>query len=289
MQASYRGRSALLVLLLSLAMAAAAWGQAIDPVLERGVAPEKAYQFGDVDAVNMFSGNLSVTIPLGQTYRLSPSLSYRFALSYSGNGWEGDSATYTIDEGDGVLRSYPVDWSYPARDSNAGLGWRLGFGRLDRDVSCSDADVSDTNHFMAYEDPDGATHCSFVTAHPPGVNINELHQQNYSYTRDGSFLRLHDGSGSVADPIYVEFPDGRISYFDVSGRLTKMTDRFGNYMQIVYGMWAGGSKWTVTDSANRIHEVFFKSATKYKELAGLAPFVHEVISKVSLASFKAGD
>ena len=39
------------------------------PNVERGFSPEKLYQFGDLDNVSLFNGNLNLTIPLGRRYR----------------------------------------------------------------------------------------------------------------------------------------------------------------------------------------------------------------------------
>src|SRR5262245_18781789 len=76
--------AALLVLLSSIAVATSA--QTV-PGRERGFKPEETYQFSGFDAVNLFTGNLNQTVPLGQTYPVSSSLSYSFALHYSGNLW----------------------------------------------------------------------------------------------------------------------------------------------------------------------------------------------------------
>src|SRR6266566_3031987 len=60
----------------------------VDPAIERGVAPGKAYQVGDIDTINLFNGNLNLRIPLGQAYSAGGHLNYALALHYSGNAWE---------------------------------------------------------------------------------------------------------------------------------------------------------------------------------------------------------
>jgi len=51
------------------------------PNLERGVAADKVYQFGNIDQINLFNGNLSLTIPIGGDRPVSERLSYGLTLS----------------------------------------------------------------------------------------------------------------------------------------------------------------------------------------------------------------
>ena len=57
------------------------------PNLEKGFHAGKVFASGDIDHVNLFNGNLNVTIPIGQRYRVSSSLDYGLTLIYSGNNW----------------------------------------------------------------------------------------------------------------------------------------------------------------------------------------------------------
>jgi len=43
------------------------------PSQQRGLLADTAYQSGDLDTVNLFNGNLSVALPLGQPYPVGPS------------------------------------------------------------------------------------------------------------------------------------------------------------------------------------------------------------------------
>jgi len=62
-----------LALLLLLASGGVRAALADDyPSQALGTQPEKAYQFGNVDHVNLFNGNLVLTIPIGQLTRSEP-------------------------------------------------------------------------------------------------------------------------------------------------------------------------------------------------------------------------
>jgi|CXWL01.1.fsa_nt_gi RHS repeat-associated protein len=53
----------------------------------RGFNANGVYQQGDVDSVNLFNGNLTVDIPIGQTYSTNDGFSYRLRLVYNSNLW----------------------------------------------------------------------------------------------------------------------------------------------------------------------------------------------------------
>src|SRR5688572_19810298 len=64
-----------------------AYGQQ-NPNVERGFAPSKVFQFGDLDHINMFNGNLVIAIPLGHPYETSGGFTYGITLRYTGNVWD---------------------------------------------------------------------------------------------------------------------------------------------------------------------------------------------------------
>ncbi|NJL30079.1 MAG: hypothetical protein HC897_20390, partial [Thermoanaerobaculia bacterium] len=57
------------------------------PSQARGLGAAVAYQSGDLDHVNLFNGQLSLTLPLGQGYPVGPGLGYGPALTYTSNRW----------------------------------------------------------------------------------------------------------------------------------------------------------------------------------------------------------
>jgi hypothetical protein len=57
------------------------------PNTNSGVAVDQVFQVGNVDNINLFNGSLTVAIPLGITYPVNGSFSYRFTLVGNSNPW----------------------------------------------------------------------------------------------------------------------------------------------------------------------------------------------------------
>ena len=58
------------------------------PNQEKGFEPTKLYHFADIDSINTFNGNLIVTLPLTQTFRVGPLMAYAFTPVYNANVWD---------------------------------------------------------------------------------------------------------------------------------------------------------------------------------------------------------
>ena len=87
------------------------------PGLEKGFSADKLYQFGDLDSVNTFNGNLTFRLPIGPTYPVNGGTSYALTLTYNSKVWDYEEVgTYIL--------------AVPTRRSNAGLGWLLSLGRI---------------------------------------------------------------------------------------------------------------------------------------------------------------
>src|SRR5713226_4540025 len=90
------------------------------PNIARGFDIGKPYQMNGIDNINLFNGNLTVTIPIGQRYHVNGSLSYGLTLVYSGNVWDNIGQDYQVNC-NGVTTTLVRD--YPNRRSNAGMAW----------------------------------------------------------------------------------------------------------------------------------------------------------------------
>src|ERR1700755_1760370 len=77
-------------ILLSLLLAIAAMPLLAQkhPNIELGFNADKLYQFTTLDAVNLFNGNLVVTIPMGQRYPVNDEFSYGLTLVYNSKVWD---------------------------------------------------------------------------------------------------------------------------------------------------------------------------------------------------------
>jgi RHS repeat-associated protein len=257
------------LLSLILFMLASALRADDHPHTARGFAADKAFHVGDIDSVNLFNGNLTLTIPLGGSYPAGGSLSYGLTLVYNSNVWDfqeraDDSTGTTYQQG------------LPQRTHNSGLGWLLTLGRLLAPFTPG----NDTERWV-YLSPDGGEHVFYPMLHvgdadEPG-DAGML--QHVSYTRDGTYMRMRVLAGG--DRV-VEMPGGQVHRFDPLGALIQIRDRFldpftaepKNYLNITYGTLL----WTLTDSQGRAHKIHFQTLTQDNQ-----PIA--VIDRVELAAF----
>jgi hypothetical protein len=221
------------------------------PGFEKGFAPEKVFNFWNIDAVNTFNGNLSLSIPIGPSYPVNAGLSYQIGLSYNSKVWDYEQIA-------GVNRAVP------SRRSNAGMGWLLSLGRM-----IPPNNPTNPGGGWAYESPDGHDHVLFGSLHnddpstvfsPPITSVG--------YTRDGSYIRMLQKNTGTID---LEFPDGTIKTFDsINGNLVVVRDRFSNFVRITYLPNISGTPcpsydafaWQITDSQSvRTNYVCFQPAS----------------------------
>ncbi len=220
------------------------------PSLERGFAPDKLYQFGDVDDINLMNGNLTLRIPLGGSYPVGGSLSYGFTLVYNMKAWDFEETGYQ-----GQLYSKAV----PDRLSNAGMGWELTLGRL---LSPTDPANEAMSGGWVYLGADGSEHSFYQGLQTVGTTgVDPC--TSVCYSRDGSYLRL---SVVTSTRRLLELPDGTRQTFDLftlpdsstEWRLTHIQDRFEDGLtdlDVAYS--ADGNTWTLTDKHGRVQRAIF--------------------------------
>lgn len=213
----------------------------------KGFTPEGVFQFLGLDNVNIFSGNLVLTIPIGPRYPIAEGLSYGLQLVCNGNVWDSEVAEGTCHPkaGGDDVNCTPIS-AIPDRRANAGLGCLISLGRLypPQHVTTSEATAS-----WVYESPDGAEH-PFREAVPGNPNST-------AYTQDGSYLRMQ----VQGQQRWIEFPDGAIHKFEPSGsgisdvwRLVEITNQYpANYLRLAYPN--GDLTWELRDSHGREHRV----------------------------------
>jgi len=115
-----------------------------------GFKEQQVYDFDGVDSVNLFSGDLHVTVPLGPEYPLSSGLTWRLAAHYSSKLWHmfqyDSGAENTIDCPSIPI---PVERAHVNGYSTLGIGWTLELGYVRPGNSGSPT---------VYKSPDGADH-----------------------------------------------------------------------------------------------------------------------------------
>ncbi|MFL6193494.1 MAG: RHS repeat domain-containing protein [Thermoanaerobaculia bacterium] len=232
---------------------------------ERGFSPEKVFQIGDLDQVNMLNGNVMVNIPLGPSYKVAGGLSYSLQLVYNSKVWDYQQ-TYNYPE---YYRE-----ALPDRLSNAGMGWSISLGRL---LEPDDPENDTDPVAWTYVGADGGVHVFYSTLHSGDSELDPA--DDNQYTRDGSYLRMRKLGSTLRT---VEFPDGNVHSFEPYNgrwRLFQIRDRFYNAIGISYS--ADEKTWTITDSSDpvnpRTHRIIFSQS--------IYPYYDKVLERIELASF----
>ena len=242
---------------------------------ELGFKPDRLYQFGELDSVNVFNGNMTINIPVGQRYTLGGSLGYEFRLVYNSKMWD------YIDWFD-VVSNSQWELAEPNLRSNAGVGWRLSLGRLLAPGDTSVMYPSEERGGFVYESPQGDEHAFS----PNLLGETGTADADVQFSVE-SRLRLVKVD---ATHVYVEFPNGERHTFELARnrwRLTWLEDRFTNWVQIAYTYDSAGrdATWTVTDSVNRTHTVTFLHKAALSDTVAQG----QVIDTVTLDSFEGAD
>ncbi len=251
-----------------LALAAVAQAYPATAVMKRGIDAERMYQFGDIDSINLFNGNLNLRMPLGQSYPVSAGVSYGLVLSYNSSAWDYVPNT-TVPPA--TVRAYPD------RLSNAGMGWRVTLGTL---VAPPD-ELNKSPHWI-YLSPDGGDHVFFS-----GYTSDCANQT--CYTKDNSFLRL---SWSSSQPV-ITFPDGVRHVFEPDPasngsrwRLEMILGTFASWndpdVEIEYSSCSSpcSSQWTIRDRHLRQQVVSF--------VADPSNAYRDLVDSISLSIFGGG-
>ena len=225
---------------------------------QRGISGENAFRFSEIDSINLFNGNLTLTIPLGTSYPVGGGLSYGFTLVYNSNAWDYERLCEFEPSAGGPGRAVTIYNAVPNRLSNAGVGWTFSFGRI---LPILDEYRNPTKRIV-YAAPDGSRHSFFE-----GLNYGAQHDARY--TNDGSYIRWRESPANCFDDgiesgsncaVLLDFPDGSVHTFKDQGytdggalrsnyhsewRMVTMADPFGNQVWVDYEPHA----WTITDSA----------------------------------------
>ena len=187
----------------------------------RGLLPNQPFLADQgIEAINRSNGNLLLTIPLGQVFSVGPLLSYRLMASHNSDVWD----HMTIEcAGQGCESAFPhITYSLPQRNSNAGIGWEVHFGKLfaprppapDGSFTAQtwpnrDHPEPDVLSRWLYVSPDGGSH--HLYALPGRANSNGNPGSSIvRYTKDGSHIRMQQVG---ANTIHVEHPNGTLSEF----------------------------------------------------------------------------
>jgi hypothetical protein len=212
---------------------------ALHPNLARGYELDRSFDADGFTYVDLFNGNLFLSLPIGLRYPLSNAFAYQLMLTYNSKVWDYETVA-------GKAESRPLAWS------NAGLGFDLSLGRL----LAPGSPGNPTSQWL-YGGFDGSPHLLYSTLHhdvpePDDPNDDRL------YSRDGTYLRLRRVSASLR---HLERPDGTVSVFQLQGAEWRLVRQFrlgdeGTDFTITYA--PDGSQWTLADAHGRLHVVTFR-------------------------------
>jgi YD repeat-containing protein len=222
---------------LSFLVAGVAFAQK-DARAELGFKPEKLYQFNDLDSVNLFNGNLALTVPIGPRYPVGGDLSYQLTLVYNSKVWDYEEI---------VAEGHVYYMARPNVRSNAGLGWRLSLGRLNPRTATTSTYPMNGGAGWLYEAPSGAEY-SFTQLGvlDPDLNAEVLH------THDAT-MRMVKVSDSER---FIEMPNGEVHTFKKQNgdwKLWTIADRFNNAVFVTYVTDSQGrdTSWNISDTSGR--------------------------------------
>ena len=240
-----------------------------DPIVSKGLEPDKLYQLGDVDSVDTTTGRVGIVLPVGPGFTVNGGFSYGLKVSYNSNVW--DYVIRNTTCGTPPQPSVYTD-AFPNRTSNAGLGWLLTMGRL--------YDGRDTKNPISgastYVSPDGAEHPFAGGALHYGEPLPSTDgTHTYVYTTDGSYLRMQTTPSNDTTRV-IEHPDGTFDTFSLYDtqnyywRLTSSSDRLGSTITVAYSDNTPTANWTISDSQGRRQNVYFSYVNGY-------PYVSQVV------------
>ena len=255
----------------------------------RGFTANGVFSTKEIDSVNLFNGNLTLTIPIGGAYKGGGNSSFSLTLVYNSNLWNQEeeclvqaSGTYTVwahysfetnnywvdpafpngNDGDAAPRegSDCYTLSTPNPETNAGMGWQLTLGKLYPPRLNNYSPLATEKQNWVYVSPDGSEHSFYNTLHDTDIEA-EAHPDDTTYSRDGSYLRMRKAGGERL----VEFPNGDIHHFALkpgtpdNWRMVKMEDRSGNYFDVKYENRDGNNAedWVIKDQFDREQIVYF--------------------------------
>lgn len=277
--------------LMALAfVASSAFADVNDAFLERGYKPDGTYDFSSLDTINLFNGNLSLSLPLGEAFPQGGGSTFGLQLAYTSNIWDFDYECSTTGPEWHPIGRPPfffgaeecVTQAYPERNVNAGLGWSLDLGSL---IPPKHPTPDRKHPSYYYRAPDGGR-TAFFPELRPGVQVSGGNGLWTYFSRDAQFLKLestlelHARTPTASDTITVHFPNGSRKKFgwlkwlradstdggDYDWRVMEIADAFGNATTVRYCSPAVAlpgnspceeSQWHIVDARSRAYTVNF--------------------------------
>ena len=146
---------------------------------------KNAFDSSSIDNVNLFNGNLVITIPIA-SYRVDGIIGYGITLTYNSKIWGYSDAKTTSSSGDKHYTMSAIDMPSPL-----GVGWSMDLGHIWFD-SFSTRDGKFARTLAAggtpyfFIGPDGGFH----RLYDPNGSVSTTSRSSVFFTKDGSNLRV---------------------------------------------------------------------------------------------------
>lgn len=227
------------------------------PDEKKGFAPNSTFATSGLDNVNVFNGNLIVSIPLGPSYPIGADLSHQLRMVYNAKPWRTE---WTCFDGGTGRDFYGV---FADGSPVLGTGWSIEVGHIG--PGPEGYPPGSGAGTLVYYSPDGAVHNFTIPQSSYSPVSGGFILTSPVVTDDTTFIRASQATWDSSGPtsVTLDFPDGSHGYFTQSIRradvehggtaqdfhhqglyLTKLASRYGDYLLVEYG--AGANRWRVS-------------------------------------------
>ena len=157
----------------------------------RGFKAESVFEVGEIDTVNLFNGNLTVNIPIGQQYSSNGFLKYGLTLSYNSSVWdlrEIPMPNVLPCEPKGRCSPTSLTKAIPNPLSNAGLGWTHSLGSLHAPHTISQPPTTQQHTLNVVVTPSSGA--GTILSTPPGITCGASPQDCMEAFPEGTAVAL---------------------------------------------------------------------------------------------------
>ena len=276
------------------------------------------FSVGELDAVDLRTGNLTFIAPIGGPQEVRGPLAYELQAVLNSGVWQRVSTGEYNFGNDQKPKIRGLSAEYPNPLFNLGWGASLHLGRLfeprnfdGAEPVCGPGGPVDPLAFedqpnliprYLYVDPSGTRHELWLNLHSgePTTGGGAYESANVLYARDGSYLRMVRESATKR---WVEEPGGIRRLFEKQSApqptlpdlwlLTEIRDLYGNAVRITYGdVTIDGQTlpgWTIADGMGDSGDPWREVKVGFRDWTGRSSDQPMIVDRIELPGFRAGE